>query len=314
VRMRGRRHTVGRDRRAVTHHYDLPGDFYRLLLGPSMTYSCALWEDEGYTLEDAQRAKHELVARKLALGSGLRLLDVGCGWGGMVEHAVCRHGVRAVGVTLSAPQQEWATRRLAAAGAGEAAEIRVQDYRAVDDGPYDAISSIGMSEHVGDARLPGYFARLYTLLRPGGRLLNHAISSIPALHVSGRWPAWAPHPRRRHAARFGEATFISRYVFPDGELVEVGRVVSAMQRAGFEVRHVETLREHYPLTLRRWLANLDAAWPEAAALVGARRARAWRLYLAGSVFSFEVGRIGVHQVLAVRPGAGSSGTSLRPAF
>lgn len=317
VRLHGRRHSVGRDRRAVTHHYDLPGEFYRLLLGPAMTYSCAVFEEADAALEDAQRAKHDLVARKLDLRAGERFLDVGCGWGGMVEHAVTGYGVRAVGVTLSAPQQAWAARRLertAAVAGGGTAEIRVQDYRLVEDGPYDAVSSIGMSEHVGEAALPRYFAQLFSLLRPGGRLLNHAISSIPAQRVPGRWLTSAARPRLPARPAFGEDTFIARYVFPDGELVEVGRVVSAMQEAGFEVRHVESLREHYPLTLRRWLANLDATWPEAVALVGDGRARAWRLYLAGSIHSFEVGRIAVHQVLAVRPEAGRSGMPLRPAY
>jgi cyclopropane-fatty-acyl-phospholipid synthase len=223
--------------------------------------------------------------------------------------------VQAVGITLSSPQQAWAAGRLAAAGAGgQAAEIRVQDYRLVDDGPYDAVSSIGMSEHVGEASLPGYFSKLHALLRPGGRLLNHAISSLPARHLPGPWPAPLRLRRERSGSRFGSGTFIARYVFPDGELVEVGRVVSAMQRAGLEVRHVESLREHYPLTLRRWLANLEGAWPQAVHLIGERRARAWRLYLAGSIFSFEAGRIAVHQVLAVRPEGGRSGMPLRPRF
>lgn len=312
VRLHGPVHSIRRDGAAIAHHYDLSNDFYALVLGPSMTYSCACWEDPGYTLEEAQEAKHRLVATKLGVGEGERLLDVGCGWGAMVEHAVTRRGATAVGVTISARQREWAARRLR--DAGERAEIRQQDYRLIDDGPYDAICSIGMSEHVGEANLPGYFSRLYSLLRPGGRLLNHAISAIPAGRVPADWPSPVPLPRRRPAAGFAPASFTSRYIFPDGELVEVGSVVSAMQRAGFEVRHVETLREHYGLTLRRWLSNLEGNWHQAVAIVGQRRARAWKLYLAGSAFGFDTARVGVHQVLAVRPDGGRSGMPLRPSF
>ena len=311
VRLSGRVHSLGRDRRAVSHHYDVSDDFYRLLLGPTMAYSCAVFHSPDDSLEDAQAAKHDLVARKLSLAPGARLLDVGCGWGGMIEHAVGRYGVRAVGVTLSQHQRDYARCRLA--GAGEAADIRLQDYRDVADGPFDAVSSIGMSEHVGEDHLPEYFSKLASLVRPGGRVLNHAISALPRWRRRGNWPTPLALPRRQ-LARFSSDSFIGRYIFPDGELVEVGVVVSAMQRAGLEVRHVESLREHYGLTLRRWLANLEANWETAARLVGERRARAWRLYLAGSAFSFESGRIAVNQVLGVRPDGGRSGMPLRARF
>jgi len=297
VRLHGRRHSPARDAAAIAHHYDVSNRFYELVLGSSMTYSCAVFERPDATLEAAQAAKHELVSRKLGLEPGMRLLDVGCGWGSMAMHAAEHHGVEAVGVTISRRQAELATERVKAAGLEGKVEIRVQDYRDVDDGPYDAISSIGMFEHVGEARLAEYFGRLHHLLRPEGRLLNHGISRPPG---------------RR--ARFARASFIDRYVFPDGELHEVGRVVSSIQEQGFEARHLESLREHYALTLRRWVANLEASWDEAVAQVGAGRARVWRLYMAASAKNFEAGRTQIHQVLAVRSDGGRSGLPLRPAF
>jgi cyclopropane-fatty-acyl-phospholipid synthase len=302
VRLGGRLHSKTRDAAAIAHHYDLSNDFYRLLLGPSMTYSCAVWSDDTATLEDAQWAKHELISRKLALTSGMRLLDIGSGWGSMVLHAAGEHGARAVGVTISRNQHDLATKRVAEAGLPDRVDVRLQDYRDVDDGPYDAVSSIGMFEHVGLARLEEYFERIHTLLRPGGRLLNHAI---------GR-PAHMAHGRGRTATKAN--AFIDRYVFPDGELHELGAVVSAMQRAGFEVRHVESLREHYALTLRRWVANLEGAWEQAVEEVGSARARVWRLYLAGSALAFEAERTQVHQVLATKTTDGASGMPLRPGF
>ena len=295
ARLRGRRHSVARDRAAVSHHYDVSNDFYRLVLGPSLTYSCAVFTDDDTSLEQAQANKYELVCRKLALHEDMRVLDVGCGWGGMVLHAAQQHHVRAVGVTISHRQVELASKRVVDAGLAGHVEIRNQDYRRIDDGPYDAISSIGMFEHVGESRLAEYFQRLYSLLRPGGRVLNHGISRPPG----GKAPI----------ARGG---FVYRYVFPDGELHEVGRVVSIMQEAGFEVRHVEALREHYAKTLRHWVANLEAGWEEAVRLVGEARARIWRLYMAGSAVNFEAGRTQIHQVLGVKPDGGASGMPLRP--
>jgi cyclopropane-fatty-acyl-phospholipid synthase len=299
VRLRGRRHSKARDAAAIGHHYDVSNAFYRLVLGPSLTYSCAVWHDPDDTLEAAQAKKYELICRKLDLRPGMRLLDVGCGWGGMVIHAAQNHGVQAVGITISRQQAELAEKRVAEAGLSDQVQIRVQDYREVADGPYDGISSIGMFEHVGEARLAEYFQCLRRLLRPEGRLLNHGIS----------------RPARTEKARLPRRSFINRYVFPDGELHEVGRVISITQDAGFEVRHVESLREHYALTLRRWVANLEAHWDEAVAEVGAPRARVWRLYMAGSAVNFEAGRTQVHQVLSVpREPGGRSGLPLRPAF
>ncbi|MFJ7966156.1 class I SAM-dependent methyltransferase [Streptomyces sp. NPDC096324] len=296
VRRRRHLHTRRTDRSAISHHYDVGNDFYALVLGPSMVYSCAYWQ-EGATLEEAQRDKLELVARKLALKPGQRLLDVGCGWGSMAVHAARDHGVRVVGVTLSQEQAAYARKRVAEEGLTDRVEIRVQDYRDVTDGPYDAISSIGMAEHVGAERYLEYAETLGRLLAPGGRLLNHQI---------GRRP-------QRDESSYAVDAFIDAYVFPDGELAPVGTTVALLERAGFEVRDVEALREHYALTLRRWVANLEAGWSRAVRLTGVGRARVWRLYMAASAVAFERNQIGVNQVLAVKtPGtSGSSGMPLR---
>jgi len=290
IRLRGSRHTKDRDRGAIRSHYDVGNDFYRVVLGPTLTYSCAYWDDGVTTLEEAQEAKYEHICRKLGLQPGMRLLDVGCGWGGMVLHAAREHGVDAVGITVSTQQYELASRRVEAAGLTDRVEIRLQDYRDVRSEQFDAVSSIGMFEHVGEVRLREYAQTLHRVLRPGGRLMNHGISRPPG-------PA-ALEPR----------SFINRYVFPDGELHEVGRVVSVLQEAGFEVRDVESLREHYARTLRAWIANLEANWDEAVAAAGPGRARIWRLYMAGCALNFEEGRTMIHQVLGVRPGTlGASG-------
>jgi cyclopropane-fatty-acyl-phospholipid synthase len=299
ARLRGRRHSRERDAAAVAYHYDLSNDFYAILLGPSLTYSCAVWSTPGVGLEAAQDAKHELVCRKLGLEPGMRLLDVGCGWGSLALYAARHHGVRAVGVTLSQAQADLAAKRVIEAGLADLVEIRLQDYRDVHDGPYDAISSIGMFEHVGLSHLETYFDRLFTLLRPEGRLLNHGIS-----RASGQ---------RRRAWPWSRG-IIDAYVFPDGELHEIGSVVNTIERRGFEVRHTENLREHYVLTLRAWFANLEARWDDAVELVGQARARVWRLFVAASAARFEDGPIQVHQVLAVKLDGGVSGMPLRPAF
>jgi cyclopropane-fatty-acyl-phospholipid synthase len=283
-RRSGLAHTKRRDKQAIAHHYDVGNNFYALVLGPSMVYSCALWPEEGTTLEEAQRAKLDLVCRKLGLREGLRLLDVGCGWGSMVLHAAEHYGVRATGVTLSVEQAAFARKRVAEAGLSDRIEIRVQDYRDVRDGPYDAISSIGMAEHVGSERYLEYARDLYALLGPGGRLLNHQIGRRPLLDEEA----------------YHVDEFIDRYVFPDGELAPIGVTVARLEEAGFEVRDVEALREHYARTLRAWVANLEAGWKEAAAATSPGRARVWRLYMAASAVSFERNRIGVNQVLAVR--------------
>jgi cyclopropane-fatty-acyl-phospholipid synthase len=294
ARLSGRRHTRRRDAAAIAHHYDISNEFYRLVLGPAMTYSCAYFALPDSSLEDAQRDKHELICRKLRLKEGERMLDVGCGWGTLAIHAAQRFGVSVVGVTLSQKQAELAAKRVAEAGVGDRVEIRIQDERDVDDGPYDAITSVGMFEHVGAERLSKYFRHLHALLRPQGRLLNHGISRPPG-------------PR----ARFARRSFIDRYVFPDGELHEVGTVVSVMHRAGFEARDLESLREHYALTLRRWVANLEANRGRAIALVGEGRYRVWRLYMAAAARNFNLGKTQVHQILAVRSDGGGSGLPLR---
>ncbi|NED99764.1 SAM-dependent methyltransferase [Phytoactinopolyspora halotolerans] len=292
----GRRHSKSRDRHAVTHHYDVGNDFYELVLGPSMVYSCAYWtggDDPSYTLEDAQRDKHEMICRKLGLEPGMRLLDVGCGWGSLVIHAAREYGVQAVGVTLSQAQAEFAKRRIADAGLADRVEVRVQDWRDVDDGPYDAISSVGMAEHLGAEMWNHYASHLHDLLAPGGRLLNHQIVRAPRQR-----PGTTPAPGRSRGR-----TFIDAYVFPDGELIPVGEVAGRLEQGGLEVRDAQNLREHYARTLRAWVANLEGGWDRAVSLAGAARARVWRLYMTGSALSFDAGRIGIHQVLAVRPDA-----------
>jgi cyclopropane-fatty-acyl-phospholipid synthase len=298
VRLRGRRHSKARDAAAIAHHYDVSNRFYEWLLGPSMAYTCAVYPVEDTTLEQAQFAKHDLVARKLGLRPGQRLLDVGCGWGGMVMHAASHYGVRALGVTLSRKQAEWAQKAIASQGLADLAEVRHLDYRDVPESGFDVISSIGLTEHIGKAQLSSYFRLLYDKLLPGGRLLNHCITRPNNLE---------PAARKRH--------FINRYIFPDGELEGVGHLISVMHDTGFEVRHEENLREHYARTLAGWSANLDAHWEESVAEVGLGRARTWRLYLVGSQLGFERNQIQLHQVLCAKPDAkGRSHAPLRPVW
>lgn len=280
----GRRHSKKRDAAAISHHYDVGNDFYALVLGPSLVYSCAVWENEQTGLEAAQEAKLDLVCRKLGLQPGMRVLDVGCGWGSFALHAAQRYGVDVVGVTLSAEQAALASKRVAEAGLTDRVEIRIQDYRDVNDGPYDAISSIGMSEHVGSEQMPRYTSQLRDLLRPGGRLLNHAIS----------WNAGPTDP--------DPDSFIPRYVFPDGEMLSLGEMVTALEAARLEVLDVEALRRHYALTLRAWVRNLEHHWDEAVESGGAGRARVWRLYMAASALGFEDGTTGVNQILVQKAG------------
>ncbi|RJT96928.1 class I SAM-dependent methyltransferase [Arthrobacter frigidicola] len=289
----GRKHSKKRDAAAISSHYDVGNDFYELVLGPSMVYSCAVWEDETTGLDAAQEAKLDLVCRKLALRPGLRVLDVGCGWGSFALHAARNYGADVVGVTLSKEQAALGRKRAADAGLAERVEIRVQDYRDVADGPFDAISSIGMAEHVGREQIGNYASHLYGLLRPGGRLLNHAIS----------WNAGDMPP--------DPDSFIPRYVFPDGEMLSLTVMLGALESAGLEVLDVEALRLHYGLTLRAWVRNLEENWDEAVRLTSEGRARVWRLYMAASALGFERGLNGVNQVLAQRPGGGNPPLRLR---
>ncbi|MCI4064455.1 class I SAM-dependent methyltransferase [Micromonospora sp. R77] len=293
--MNGLRHSRTRDSTAISHHYDVSNAFYEKVLGPSMTYTCAVFHSPEDTLEQAQRAKYDLVANKLALKPGMRLLDVGCGWGGMVRHAAREYGVKALGVTLSKAQAQWAQAAIEREGLAELAEVRHLDYRDAPRERFDAISSIGLTEHIGVRNYPAYFGALRERLKPGGRLLNHCIT---------RADNRAPH-------RSG--AFIDRYVFPDGELAGPGRLISEVHDAGLEVHHEENLRQHYALTLAGWCRNLVEHWDFCVGEVGPGTARVWGLYMAGSRMAFERNGIQLHQVLATRNGPdGVNGYPLRP--
>ncbi|WP_031466995.1 SAM-dependent methyltransferase [Sciscionella sediminilitoris] len=294
--VRGRRHSKNRDANAIHHHYDVSNTFYRYVLGPSMAYTCAVYGAEKDSLEQAQFNKHDLIAKKIGLREGMRLLDVGCGWGGMVLHAAREYGVRAIGVTLSKQQAEWGQRAIKEAGLDHLAEIRHSDYRDIPETEFDAISSIGLTEHIGMAEIPGYFRSLYAKLVPGGRMLNHCIT----------------RPDDSMAAETGP--FINGYVFPDGELEGPGWLASTMNAAGFEIRHSENLREHYALTLRDWCANLEENWQAAVAEVGIATARVWRLYMAASRMGFDRNMIQLHQILGVKLDGENSHMPLRPSF
>ena len=294
----GLRHSKARDADAIHHHYDVSNRFYEILLGPSMTYTCACYPTVDATLEEAQANKYDLVCRKLGLQPGMRLLDVGCGWGGMVRHAVKNYGVTALGVTLSDQQARWAAKAIAEDGISERAEVRHLDYRDVTETGFDAVSSIGLTEHIGVRNYPGYFRFLKARLREGGRLLNHCITRTDNRHPG-----------------ISRGGFIDRYVFPDGELTGSGSIITVMQDVGFEVRHAENLREHYAMTTRDWCRNLSAGWDEAVAEVGPGTAKVWGLYLAGSRLSFEENSIQLHQVLGVKVGAdGDAHMPIRPTW
>jgi cyclopropane-fatty-acyl-phospholipid synthase len=294
--MEGMRHSLTRDAEVISHHYDVSNAFYRHVLGPSMAYTCAVYPDAGASLEQAQAEKFDLVARKLDLQPGQRLLDVGCGWGGMVMHAAKEYGVKALGVTLSRQQAEWAKEAIDAAGLGDLAEVRHLDYREVLETDFDAVSSIGLTEHIGIKQLPSYFAFLRDKLKPEGRLLNHCITRHDNL------------PARTGA-------FIDRYVFPDGELTGSGRIISDAQDAGLEVMHTENLRLHYAMTLRDWNENLVEHWDECVAEVGLGTARVWGVYMAACRVGFERNEVQLHQVLAVKTDpSGADGFALRPTW
>ena len=293
----GFRHSLTRDAEAIHHHYDVSNRFYELVLGPSMAYTCAVFPREDATLEEAQETKFDLVAKKLDLKSGQRLLDLGCGWGGMVRHAAKEYGVKALGVTLSQQQAEWAQEEIKRQGLDDLAEVRFLDYRLVEEGDFDAVSSIGLTEHIGVRNYPAYFGFIKDKLKPEGRLLNHCIT-----RANGHQPT-----------KPGE--FIDRYVFPDGELAAPGLLVSAVHDAGLEVHDVENIRIHYAKTLAGWCANLAANWDECVAEVGENTARVWGLYMAGSRLAFEENEIQLHHILAAKVGDdGSNGFPLRPTW
>jgi cyclopropane-fatty-acyl-phospholipid synthase len=277
----GLRHSKTRDAEAIHHHYDVSNTFYEWVLGPSMTYTCACYPSADASLEEAQDNKYRLVFDKLRLQPGDRLLDVGCGWGGMVRYAA-RHGVKAVGVTLSKEQALWAQKAIADEGLTDLAEVRHGDYRDVAENDFDAVSSIGLTEHIGVANYPAYFGFLKSKMRTGGLLLNHCIT----------------RPDNRSGA--SAAAFIDRYVFPDGELTGSGRIITEAQDVGLEVVHEENLRNHYALTLRDWCRNLVEHWDEAVEEVGLATAKVWGLYMAGSRLGFETNVVQLHQVLAVK--------------
>ena len=302
-------HVPERDRAAIRYHYDVGNDFYSLWLDRRMLYSCAYFADGSNPeeeLEEAQLAKIDLICRKLRLRPGDRLLDVGCGWGALIMHATRFYGVTALGITLSDAQAELARTRIAAEGLGDRCRVDLRDYRALQDLPsFDKISSVGMVEHVGVANLPTYFGALYRALRPGGLLLNHGIVSVGAARPLPRWDWIEKRIWQRDA-------FLDQYVFPDGRLGPLSAVIAGAERVGFETRDLESIREHYVLTLRAWLARLMRHREDGIRLTDERTFRIWRLYMAGSAYAFATGRLNVVQTLFVRPdAAGNSELPLR---
>ncbi|MBB5873086.1 cyclopropane-fatty-acyl-phospholipid synthase [Allocatelliglobosispora scoriae] len=273
-------HSRERDRAAIAHHYDLSNEFYALLLDETMAYSCAYFTADGMSLADAQRAKLDLICTKLGLKPGMRLLDVGCGWGSLTAHAAEHYGVEVVAVTLAAQQHAFVTARVAAAGLDHLVQVRLSDYRDIADTGFDAVATVEMGEHVGEDKYPAFIRGLRDKLQPGGRLLVQQMS--------------------RGANRPGGGAFIESYIAPDMHMRPVGETVAMIERAGLEVRHVEALREHYTRTARAWLATLEERWDAVVDLVGEPTARVWRLYLVGGALAFEERRMGVDQILAVR--------------
>ena len=276
-----KRHTPGHDRRYIAHHYELPDDFYRLFLGDSMTYSCAYFTDPDITLEAAQESKIDHLLSKLQLQPGERLLDIGCGWGSLVIQAATKYQAKVLGITLSRTQVDYACSRIRALGIDDVCEVRPADYRDLaDEAKFDKVVSVGMYEHVGNRNLSTYFHTVFDLLRPDGLFVNHGITRKFA-------PGWE---------RASEALFMGRYIFPGGELHSHARVAEAMEAEGFEIYDSESLRRHYAITLKHWVANLQENQAEARRLVSERTYRAWLLYMAGCASAFQEGYLNVHQI------------------
>lgn len=293
ARLTGAMHSKKRDSQAVTYHYNVSNDFFRLWLDERMIYSCAYFAAPHDPLDAAQERKLEYICRKLRLKKGERLLDIGCGWGGLAMHAARHYGVEVHGITLSRPQAELATERISKAGLADLCRVEVKDYRELDgEDLYDKLVSVGMFEHVGKSRISEYFARAFRLLRPGGAFLNHGIASTPTIPLEGG------------------PSFIDVYVFPDGELLPINATLHAAEASGFEVRDLESLREHYALTLRHWVKRLEAREAEAIAATDETTCRVWRLYMAGSAHGFDCGRLNIYQALMVKPDRGKSGQPL----
>ena len=286
--LHGRLHSRHRDSDAVTYHYDLSNDFYQLWLDRRMVYSCGYFERGDEDLDTAQIQKLDYLCRKLRLQPGETLLDIGCGWGGLVLHAVEHFGVRALGVTLSHAQAELAQQRIREAGVSDRCEVRVCDYRDLNPAePFDKIVSVGMFEHVGEEHLPEYFQRVWDLLRPGSVFMNHGIAASAIYRRKG-------------------PSFIDKYVFPDGGLVPVGTTVRIAEACGFEVRDVESLREHYTRTLRYWVRRLEARYEDAKRITSETLYRTWRIYMSGSTYAFATGRVNIYQVLLSKPENGKT--------
>lgn len=286
AKLRGRLHSLGRDRSAISHHYDLSNDFYELLLDPHMAYSSAWWSGDptgtGQSLESAQAAKLDLVCRKIGLFEGSRFLDVGCGWGSLSLYAAEHYGAHVTGVTIAAEQKKFIDERVRERGLEDRVEIRLQDYREVTDGPYDAVASIEMGEHVGQGNYPAYAAVLREAVKPGGYVLVQQMSR------RGRHPGGGP--------------FIESFIAPDMHMRPVGETVELLEAGGLEVRDVHAMREHYVWTVTAWLETFEKNWAAVVDLVGEEIARVWRLYLVGGGQAFRDGRMGVDQILARRPG------------
>jgi cyclopropane-fatty-acyl-phospholipid synthase len=291
ARIHGRLHSRARDRAVISHHYDLSNDFYALVLDEHMAYSCAYYGPDGrdaITLAEAQRAKFELVCTKLGLRPGMRLLDVGCGWGSLSIHAARHHGVHVTGITLSREQLDFARKRAADQGVSELVDLRLLDYRDLQDGPFDAAASLEMGEHVGDEQYPTFVATVHRALRPGAPFLVQQMS-----RTAGSAPGGGP--------------FIEAYIAPDMHMRPLGETIGLLEAGGFEVRDVQALREHYVRTGEEWLATLEARWDDVVAVVGEEVARVWRLYLVGGGLAFEERRMGVDQILVrAQPTPGSA--------